>query len=175
MGYDRHRLGPAEGPSPTGAEGLSSTESERPLLLGGVEIPFDQVLIGHSDADVLLHAVTDAVLGAAGLGDIGELFPNDDARNFRRDSSEMLSLAWQSVRSGGWNLVNLDIVLLAQSPKISPYKEAIRRRIAEILGVEHEQINLKGKTGEEVGTVGRGESIDVHCVALLERVTEDEA
>lgn len=144
-------------------------------MLGGVEVSFDQVLIGHSDADVLLHAVTDAVLGAAGLGDIGELFPNDDVRNLRRDSAEMLSLAWQSVRSGGWNVVNLDIVILAQAPKISPYKQAIRRRIAEILGVEPDQINLKGKTGEEVGTIGRGESIDVHCVALLERVTEEEA
>ena len=122
---------------------------------------------------MLLHAVTDAVLGAAGLGDIGELFPNDDARNLKRDSAEMLSLAWQSIRSGGWNLVNLDVVLLAQAPKISPHKEAIRSRIAEILGATPEQVNLKGKTGEEVGPIGRSEAIDVHCVALLERVTEE--
>lgn len=132
-----------------------------------MEIPHDKHLIGHSDADVLLHAITDAVLGAAGFGDIGELFPNTDEANRGRDSADMLRLAWQQVRAAGWQLVNLDCVVHAQRPKLSPYKAVIRERIAAILEVMPEQIGLKGKTGEGVGPVGREEAVMAECVALL--------
>lgn len=125
--------------------------------------------MGHSDADVLLHAVTDALLGAAGLGDIGELFPNTDEANRGRDSAEMLQLAWQQVRGAGWRLVNLDCVVHAQRPKLSPHKAAIRERIATLLEVSTEQIGLKGKTGESVGVIGDETAMMAQCVALLER------
>jgi 2-C-methyl-D-erythritol 2,4-cyclodiphosphate synthase len=150
LGHDTHRL----------AEG-------GPLRLGGVEIPHDKHLAGHSDADVLLHAITDALLGAAGLGDIGELFPNTDEANRGRDSAEMLRLAWDRVRSAGWELVNLDCVVLAQRPKLSPHKAALRARIAEVLEVAVEQVGVKGKTGEGVVIIGKEEVIVAQCVALL--------
>jgi 2-C-methyl-D-erythritol 2,4-cyclodiphosphate synthase len=134
-----------------------------------VGIPHDKHAVGHSDADVLLHAITDALLGAAGLGDIGELFPNTDEANRGRDSADMLARAWQSVREAGWQLVNLDCVVHAQQPKLSPHKVAIRTRIAAILAVSVEQIGVKGKTGEGVGIVGREEAIVAECVALLEK------
>lgn len=135
--------------------------------MGGIDIPHDHHLVGHSDADVLLHAVTDALLGAANLGDIGELFPNTDNANRGRDSADMLRRAWQHVRDAGWELVNLDCVVLAQRPKLSPMKSVIRQRIAAILEVSPEQIGLKGKTGESVGPIGREEAIVAECVALL--------
>ena len=116
---------------------------------------------------MLLHAVTDALLGAANLGDIGELFPNTDDANRGRDSADMLRRAWQHVRYAGWELVNLDCVVLAQRPKLSPMKSVIRQRIAAILEVSPEQIGLKGKTGESVGPIGREEAIVAECVALL--------
>lgn len=140
-----------------------------PLRLGGVDVPHDRRLLGHSDADALLHAVTDALLGAAGLPDIGQLFPNTDEANRNRDSAEMLRLAYGRVTSGGYRLVNLDCVVSAQRPKLSPYKEAIAARIADILGVDVAQINLKAKTGEGAGPVGREETIEARCVALVER------
>ncbi len=118
---------------------------------------------------MLLHAVTDALLGAAGLGDIGEMFPNTEAVNKGRDSAEMLRLAYQQVQSAGYRLANLDCVIQAQRPKIAPHKLAIRQRLAEILGATVEQIGLKGKTGESVGIIGREEAIVAHCVALLEK------
>jgi 2-C-methyl-D-erythritol 2,4-cyclodiphosphate synthase len=136
--------------------------------LGGVAIDHDRHLVGHSDADALLHAVTDALLGAAGLGDIGELFPNTDAANRGRDSADMLRLAYERVMAAGYRLVNLDCVIHAQRPKLSPHKLAMRQRIAEILGVDVDQIGLKGKTGEGVGVIGREEAIAVDCVALVE-------
>jgi 2-C-methyl-D-erythritol 2,4-cyclodiphosphate synthase len=125
-------------------------------------------MVGHSDADVLLHAVTDAVLGAAALGDIGEMFPDTDAANRGRDSGEMLVAAWREVQSRGFELVNLDCVVLAERPKLSPYKAQIRQRIAGLLGVAPEQIGLKAKTGEKVGPIGRHEAIEAQCVVLLE-------
>jgi 2-C-methyl-D-erythritol 2,4-cyclodiphosphate synthase len=134
-----------------------------------VEIAFERRLLGHSDADVLLHAVTDALLGAAALGDIGELFPDDAAENRGRDSADMLARAYASVRAAGWRIVNLDCIVFAQRPKLSPYKETIRRRIAEILALEPEQVGVKAKTGERVGPVGREEAIEAQCVCLLER------
>jgi 2-C-methyl-D-erythritol 2,4-cyclodiphosphate synthase len=116
-----------------------------------------------------LHAVTDALLSAAGLPDIGQLFPDNAAENRGRDSGEMLSLAWKKVRDAGWNLVNLDCVVLAQRPKLSPHKEQIREQIAKLLAVSSDQIGLKGKTGEGVGEVGRSEILQAICIALLEK------
>ena len=136
--------------------------------MGGIDVPHDKHAIGHSDADVLLHAVTDALLGAAALGDIGEMFPNTDPANRGRDSAEMLQAAYRAVLGSGWRVGNLDCVVLAQRPRLLPYKEAMRRRVAEILGVGPERIGLKAKTGELVGTVGREEVIGAQCVALLE-------
>lgn len=154
IGHDTHRLGPGG-----------------PLRLGGVEIPHDRHAIGHSDADVLLHAITDALLGAAALGDIGELFPDTDPANRGRDSADMLALAYERVRQAGYRIANLDCVVLAQRPKFSPFKEAIRRRIAEILSLEVTQVGLKAKTGEQVGIVGREEAIVAESVVLLESAT----
>jgi 2-C-methyl-D-erythritol 2,4-cyclodiphosphate synthase len=125
--------------------------------------------VGHSDADVLLHAVTDALLGAAGHPDIGELFPNTDPANQGRDSAEMLRMAHERVQAAGYRLVNFDCIVLAQRPKLSPHKMAIRQRIADILRVRIDQIGLKGKTGEEIGIVGREEAIVAQCVALVEK------
>ena len=137
------------------------------MRLGGVNIPHDRQLVGHSDADVLLHAVTDALLGAAALGDIGELFPDTDPANRGRDSADMLRRAWQQVHSAGWAVANLDCVVLAEKPKLSPYKQGIRDRIAAVLGIRPEQVGLKAKTGEQVGAVGRQEIIAAQCVVLL--------
>jgi 2-C-methyl-D-erythritol 2,4-cyclodiphosphate synthase len=152
LGEDSHRL----------AEG-------GPLQLGGIDVPHDRHSLGHSDADVLLHAVTDALLGAAGLADIGQLFPNTDEANRNRDSSEMLRLAYEQVTAAGYRLVNLDCVVAAQRPKLSPHKEAIVSRIAVILGVAASQINMKAKTGEGAGPVGREETIEARCVAIVEK------
>ncbi|QDT01190.1 2-C-methyl-D-erythritol 2,4-cyclodiphosphate synthase [Adhaeretor mobilis] len=139
-----------------------------PLRIGGIEVPHNQHTVGHSDADVLLHAVTDALLGAAGLQDIGQLFPNNDPVNAGRDSAEFLKLAYGRVKESGYTLVNLDAVVTAQQPKLSPHKEAIVTRIAEILQCERSQINVKAKTGEGVGPVGRGEAMEARVVALIE-------
>lgn len=140
-----------------------------PLRLGGIDIPHDRHLHGHSDADVLLHAVTDALLGAAALGDIGELFPNTDEANRNRDSAEMLQVARRQVGDAGYSIVNLDCIVFAQQPKLSPYRTAIRHRIAEILAISPEEIGLKAKTGEGVGAVGKEEVMVAQCVALLEQ------
>jgi len=137
-------------------------------VLGGVTIPHEQHLVGHSDADVLLHAITDALLGAAALGDIGELFPDDAEENRGRDSAEMLSLAWQKVSAAGYRIVNLDCIVFAQRPKLSAYKDAIRHRVAQLLSVDATAVGVKAKTGERVGPVGREEAIMAQVVALLE-------
>ena len=138
------------------------------MMLGGVKVNHTKSLLGHSDSDVLLHAVTDALLGAAGLGDIGELFPDTEPANRNRDSAEMLQIAWKQVRQLGWQIVNLDIVLFAEKPKIAPYKAAIRKRIAELLEIEATQVGLKAKTGETIGIIGREEAVSAECVALLQ-------
>jgi len=145
------------------------TAAGGPLRLGGVDVPHDRHLVGHSDADVLLHAVTDALLGAAGLPDIGQLFPNTEEANRNRDSADMLRVAFQQIAAAGYQLVNLDCVVTAQRPKLSPHKEAIVARLAAILGVEPTQVNVKAKTGEGVGPVGREELIEARCAALLEK------
>ncbi len=118
-----------------------------------------------------MHAVTDAILGAAALGDIGEMFPNTDAQNRDRDSAEMLELAYEAVRQAGYHLVNLDTIVFAQRPKLGPYKESIRRRIADILAVPPDYVGVKAKTGEHVGPIGRQEALSAECVALLQRRT----
>ena len=132
-------------------------------------IEFDFHLAGHSDADVLLHAITAALLGAAALGDIGELFPDNAEENKGRDSAEMLSLAWQKVFEAGWAIANLDCILFAQKPKLSPYKQAIAVRVAQILQLSPDCVGVKAKTGEGVGAVGTGQIMQAQCVALLTR------
>ena len=139
-----------------------------PLRLGGVEIPHDRALIGHSDADVLLHAVTDALLGAASLGDIGQLFPDTAAENKNRDSSEMLLSVFQQVVATGFSVVNLDCILFAEQPKLAPFSDAMRRHLAELLEIAPEAVGIKAKTGEGVGPVGKREAISAQCVVLLE-------
>ena len=136
-------------------------------------MPHDRHLVGHSDADVLLHAVTDAILGAAALGDIGELFPDTDEANRNRDSGEMLQLAQRRVREAGFRIVNLDCIVFAQRPRLTPHKPAVRQRIAELLGITPDQVGLKAKTGEELGAVGREEAMLAQCVALLETCTTE--
>lgn len=137
------------------------------MCLGGLRIEHDRELVGHSDADVLLHAVTDALLGAAALGDIGEMFPDTDPANRGRSSLEMLAAARDAVARAGWEIGNLDCIVFAERPKLQPHKEAIRRRLAECLGLAAEQVGLQAKTGETLGSVGREEAIAAQCVALL--------
>lgn len=141
----------------------------RKLILGGVEIPHTLGLLGHSDADALLHAITDAVLGAAGLGDIGRHFPDTDERFRGADSSVLLAEAMRRVREQGWELVNIDSTIVAQAPKMAPHIPAMRERIAQALGCGAGQVNVKAKTAEKLGPVGRQESIEARAVALLRR------
>jgi 2-C-methyl-D-erythritol 2,4-cyclodiphosphate synthase len=141
------------------------------LRLGGIDVPADVHAVGHSDADVLLHALTDALLGAAALGDIGELFPDTDPANRGRDSAGMLSVAWRHVSQEGYRIVNIDCIVFAEQPKLTPHKESIRQRIAEVLDVPVESIGLKAKTGESLDAVGRREAIVAQCVVLLEADT----
>ena len=153
LGHDTHRLGPGTG-----------------LVIGGITIPHERQALGHSDADVLLHAITDALLGAAALGDIGELFPDTDPANKGRNSAEMLRVAADRVTAAGWRVVNLDCVIFAQRPKILPYRPRILSRIAEILEIDLGVVWLKAKTGEGVGPIGTEEAIAAECVVLLERI-----
>lgn len=139
----------------------------RRLLIGGVEIPFERGLYGHSDADVLLHAITDAVLGAAGLGDIGRHFPDSDARWAGADSRMLLREAMAGVRRAGWRVNNVDATVVAQAPRIAPYVDAMRALIAADLGIDPACVNIKGKTTERLGFTGRGEGIAAQAVALL--------
>ncbi len=152
LGYDLHRL----------IEG-------RPLVLGNVVIPHDKGLDGHSDADVVIHALIDALTGAAGLPDVGQLFPNTDPKYQGIDSGELLKQTRAAFEKTGWRLVNADIIVLAQQPKLSPFKPAMIQRLAALLGVKESQINIKGKTGEQVDAVGEERAIACHCVVLVER------
>jgi 2-C-methyl-D-erythritol 2,4-cyclodiphosphate synthase len=151
IGHDTHRL-----------------DYGGPLILGGLSIPHDHHAVGHSDADVLLHAITDALLGAASLGDIGDLFPDTDPANRGRDSAEMLAEAMSRIEAAGYAIVNLDCIIFAQRPKLSGFKAAIRQRVAKILSIAPSQIGIKAKTGEGVGEIGHEETIAAQCVALLE-------
>jgi 2-C-methyl-D-erythritol 2,4-cyclodiphosphate synthase len=152
IGHDTHRLVPGG-----------------PLRLGGIDVPHSAHLQGHSDADVLLHAVTDALLGAIAERDIGDLFPDTAAENRGRDSADMLRLAWERVQQAGYHLQNLDCIVFAQRPKLGAYKQQIRQRLADMLGVAVEQVGLQAKTGEEVGPIGREEAVAAQCVVLLSR------
>ncbi len=152
-GYDLHRL----------VEG-------RPLILGGVTIPFDKGLEAHSDGDAICHAITDAVLGAVGAGDIGRLFPDNDPQWKGADSIEMLRRATAIVRSTGYAVANVDVVVIAEKPKLSPHVDAIRGNLAGALGCDPSQVSVKGKTNEGVDSVGAGESIAVHAVVLVNRL-----
>lgn len=150
FGYDSHRL----------VEG-------RKLIIGGVEIPHTLGLMGHSDADVLLHAVTDAVLGAAALGNIGVFFPDNDPKYKGADSRMLLAEAWKTIREKGWALVNLDAVLVAEKPKLNPHLPAMRASVAKILGVDVDQISIKPKTNEKLGFEGREEGVSAMVTVLL--------
>jgi 2-C-methyl-D-erythritol 2,4-cyclodiphosphate synthase len=139
----------------------------RKLILGGVEIPHDKGLLGHSDADALLHAITDALLGAAAMGDIGTLFPDTDAQFKGADSTVLLAEAARRVRAQGYEIGNVDSTVIAQAPKLAPYKEAMRDRIAQVLGIAPGQVNVKAKTAEKMGPVGEGRAMEARAVILL--------
>ncbi|MDT8991747.1 2-C-methyl-D-erythritol 2,4-cyclodiphosphate synthase [Curvibacter sp. APW13] len=139
----------------------------RPLVLGGVTIPYHKGLLGHSDADALLHAITDAILGAAGLGDIGRHFPDTDPQFKGADSGVLLQEAVRRVAERGFAIVNVDSTVVAQAPKLAPHMPAMRLRIAGLLGVDADQVNVKAKTAEKMGPVGAGDAMEARAVALL--------
>jgi len=153
IGFDSHRL----------------VEGER-LVIGGVEIPYERGLQGHSDADVLAHAITDAVLGAAGMGDIGEHFPDTDERYAGADSIGLLEAALEKVRSAGFELINVDCTLLLERPKLLPHRPAIRERLASALALPRARVNVKASTGEGMGFVGREEGAAALAVASLREI-----
>jgi 2-C-methyl-D-erythritol 2,4-cyclodiphosphate synthase len=138
-----------------------------PLVLGGVAIPSSRGLAGHSDGDVVAHALIDAILGAAGLGDIGELFPSGDPQWLDASSIRLLQRAYEVVRGAGWSLVNADCVLIAERPRIAPAREAMRARLAGAIGVELDRIAVRATTTDELGFTGRGEGLAAQAVALL--------
>ena len=152
IGHDTHRL----------AEG-------RPLILGGIRLDHPRGLLGHSDADVVLHALTDALLGAAGLGDIGDAFPDTDPAYKDCDSTLFLNQTLERLHRAGWQPVNVDIIIFAQEPKLGPVKARIRQRVAELLRLPPEAVNVKAKTGEGVGHIARREAIGCQVVALIEK------
>lgn len=150
IGYDSHRL-----------------LAGRRMVIGGVEIPGELGLDGHSDADVLAHAVTDALLGAAGLGDIGEHFPDTDERWRDADSMQLLAEVVESVRGAGLEVVNVDCTVVMERPKLAPHRQAIRERLAGVLGLDPRRVNVKASTGEGIGFVGRGEGVAALAIAGL--------
>ena len=150
QGYDVHQL-----------------VENRSLILGGVNIPFEKGLLGHSDADVLLHAMIDALLGALALGDIGTLFPDTAAEHKNADSRELLKKTYQIVKDKGWKVINIDSTIIAQQPKLRPYIDLMRKNIASDLELPVDSINIKGKTNEELGYLGRMEAIEAQAVVLL--------
>lgn len=149
-GYDSHRFTDA-----------------RPLVLGGVSIPDARGLAGHSDGDALLHALIDALLGAAALGSIGEHFPDTDARHAGADSAELLSQVVDRLGASGWRVVNVDATIVAEQPRILPHADRMRERIAALLHVPKSAVSVKGKTNEGLGWIGRGEGLAVHATALI--------
>jgi 2-C-methyl-D-erythritol 2,4-cyclodiphosphate synthase len=157
-GYDLHRLEP---PPPVG--------KGRPLVIGGVAFESDLGPVGHSDADALAHAITDALLGAIGEQDIGQLFPDEDPRHESQDSAVFLTEAIWRVRQAGYELANLDATVVLESPRLKDRKAEIRERLAQILSVEEDRVNIKGKSHEGVDAVGRREAIEAHAVVLLAR------
>ena len=155
IGYDSHRFA-----------------SGRPLILGGVRIPHELGLAGHSDADVVAHAVTDALLGAAGLGDIGAHFPPDDERWRGADSIELLRAAVRILEERNYQVVNVDVTLVCEEPRIRPHVEAMRARLADALAISPENVSVKGKTNEQMGWIGRGEGVAGMAVALIDAVRD---
>ena len=139
-------------------------------MLMGIHVPFDRGLVGHSDADVMLHALMDALLGAAGLGDIGQRFPDTNAAYKDSDSARLLERVMDELRSHGWRVENADVCLIGELPKIGPHRQAMRERIAPILGIETESLNVKATTTEKLGFTGRGEGLAAQAVVLIERV-----
>lgn len=152
LGYDKHLL-----------------KEGRKFVLGGIEIPFEKGEDGHSDGDVLLHAITDALLGASALGDIGSYFPPTDEKWKDADSKMLLSKCWSDVKNAGWKLGNLDCVVALEKPKFLPYRNQVRESIAKVLDVEPEKIFVKAKTGEKSGEVGTGKCVETWAVCLLEK------
>lgn len=150
MGYDVHRLG-----------------ADRDLIIGGVKIPYEKGLIGHSDADVLLHAITDAILGAAAMGDIGKLFPDTDDAFKGADSLVLMDKAYTQVQKNGFSVENIDATIIAQAPKMRPFIDEMRGKIAKVLGVNIDRVNVKATTEEGLGFTGSGEGISAHAVCLL--------
>ncbi|MBQ7721616.1 MAG: 2-C-methyl-D-erythritol 2,4-cyclodiphosphate synthase [Kiritimatiellae bacterium] len=150
-GYDSHRF-----------------EEGRPLMLGGVHIPHPAGLRGHSDADVLIHAVIDALLGAAALGDIGSHFPDTDEKWRGADSARLLEAVAKEIADAGYAVSNIDATVICEAPKLRPHVDEIRKRLAALLGIEVSQVSVKGKTNEKMDDVGAGIGIEAHCVALLE-------
>jgi 2-C-methyl-D-erythritol 2,4-cyclodiphosphate synthase len=155
IGHDTHRL----------AEG-------RPLILGGVRVEHARGLVGHSDGDVVLHAVTDALLGAAGMGDIGDAYPDTDPAFAGADSRRFLTETLARLNRAGWRIVNLDVIVFAQEPKLGPVKAAIRAELATMLDLDPGSVNVKAKTGERVGHIGRAEAIGCQAVALIEPLVD---
>ena len=155
-GYDLHRL-----------EALAPAGAGRPLILGGVRMVHDRGPVAHSDGDALYHAVTDALLGAIGQPDIGQLFPDTDARHESQDSEVFLAEAARRVRAAGFEVGNLDCTVILEKPKLSPVKEQMRANIASVLGVDVGAVNIKGKTHEKVDAVGEGRAVEVHVVVLV--------
>jgi len=151
LGYDVHRL-----------------VEDRKLILGGIDIPFERGLLGHSDADVLIHAICDALLGAAGLGDIGVHFPDTDPAYKDISSIKILRKTFQMVRSKGFSVVNIDTVIFAEIPKLSPYRQSMQTTLAAAMELEPQRINIKATTTEGLGMIGQGEGIGAMCVALIE-------
>ncbi len=141
--------------------------SGRKLILGGIEIPYELGLAGHSDADVLVHALCDALLGAAGLGDIGQHYPDNDARFSGADSMELLADVVAKLQAQSWNIGNADMTVIAEAPKLAPFIPEMRQRIAEVLGIAVEQVNVKATTTEQLGFTGRREGIAAQAVALI--------
>ncbi len=158
-GYDLHRLEPRP---PLGVG--------RPLVIGGVHLEHSMGPISHSDGDALYHAITDALLGAMALPDIGQLFPDTDPRHESQDSAKFLSEASRRVRELGMRVINLDATVILERPKLSPVKETMRANIASLLGIDIGCVNIKGKTHERVDAVGEGRAVEVHCVVLLSRI-----
>lgn len=152
-GYDVHKL----------------TEG-RKLILGGIEVPHTLGLLGHSDADVLTHAIMDSILGAAALGDIGQHFPDNDDRYLGADSTELLRHVMVLIREKGYRIGNLDATIIAQKPKLMPYLPMMRKKLAAVMEIREDQLNLKATTEEHLGFTGRQEGISAHCVCLLEEM-----
>lgn len=155
QGFDVHRFAPPE--------------AGRPMILMGLEIPHDRGLAGHSDADVMVHALMDALLGAAGLGDIGQHFPDTDPAHKGADSTALLQHVMGLLHRKGWRVVNADICLIGERPKIGPHREAMRARIAPFLGLQPEDVNVKATTTEKLGFTGRGEGLAAQAVVLMKR------